>query len=309
MTFTSPKTLLICLAVSASLPHGAAAQEGHPRRARAMSLTHETAAVWLEDDRVWIPSTGIDYVSACVGRCLPIVERRACEPPECPGHGTLLVAAGALGSIDDFPDDIDDFEAELEAMRADGELAAIAGSFGRHPDHDLDEDDGGGALVTLSIGGIVASQSRGDALFGGIGSAGLVYRLDVDEAFADPEGDGGFFATMLGDRFGIETRVRVFSEPGAQRLTYGIGGAFVLENRVEGSMWQVPSVLGLFLPELGAFTRDGRTSFYAGFGLPMKIFATRSVGIQVRAEVLVVSKLEDDAAGALLSLSLQGALQ
>ena len=309
MTWAREAKLWVCLAALAALPSVAAAEEGHPRRARAISLTDETAAVWLEDDRGWIPSTGIAHVSLCVGRCLPIVERRACEPPECPGHGTLLVAAGALGSIDDFPDDIAGFEDELNAMRPDAELAAVAFAFGRHPDHDRDEDDGGGLGLALSIGGIVASESRGDALFGGVGSAGLVYRLDTDEDFADPEDDGAFFATLLGDRFAIEARVRVFPEPGAQGLTYSVGGAIVLENRVAGSMWQVPSVVGLLLPELGAFTRDGRTSFYAGFGVSVKILATRSVGIELRPEVLAVSELSDDGAGALLSLSLRGVVQ
>ena len=285
--------------------------DAHPRRAVAMAVMNETPAVWIADDRGWIPASGVEPVSLCVGgRCRPIVERRECAAPECPGPGTLLIASGPLGSVDDFPDDVEGFAEELESLRDDAVLGQLSPSFGQHPDYDpdRDEDDGGGLSFTFSLGGVVASESRGAALLGGMGTAGIVVRFDTDEAYADPD-DAPPFATLVGDRFGLEARVRVFPEPGTQELTYSIGGALVMENRIAGSMFQVPGLVSLLLPELGTFVRGGRSSLYAGWGFPLKVFGTRALGVQVRAEVLVVADFEGDRAGSLMSLSIQGGLQ
>jgi hypothetical protein len=283
----------------------------HPRRASFMSLQGDAPGVWIADDRVWVPSVPPNAVSVCAGgRCLPIAETLECEPPECPGRGTLVVAAGPLGSIDDFPDDPEAFDEELQAMRADPGLATVAGNFGAHPDYDADEDDGSGMHPSFALGVAAASQSRGAALVGGAAAAGFLYHFDTDEGYASSD-DGSFFATMFGDRLGFEVRARAFYDRDAEGdpFSYAIGGAIVLDNRVAGSMFQVPSFLGLLLPELGVFVRGERPSFYGGMSFPVKAFATGAFALELRATALLVAVFENDQAGALLSLSMQGVLQ
>lgn len=304
----------MAVALAMAIPMGtASAQDSHARRARVMAVIGEAPAVWLEDDRVWVPNLSIDAISVCAaGQCRPIIERNDCEVPDCPGPGIVLVAAQDLGSIDDFPDDLEDYNDELNAMRADSVLAQLAGSFAGHPDEYRDDDSGDGLGLSVSVGAVAMSYASEDWFWGGRASVGLLYKFDTDENYAD-SGDGSFFATMIGDRFGLEARARFLVDPagqGAEQLAYSIGGALTLENRVGGSMFQVPSVLGAILPELGVFVRDGDPRFYGGFAFPVKMYATGAFAVEARASLLIVSSFqEDDSSQGILSLSFSGVLQ
>jgi hypothetical protein len=291
----------------------AAAQDAtapHPRRARAMYLSQDHPAVLLDDDRVWIPS-GLDQpLSVCAGaRCAPVDRSESCEAPDCPGVGARVILRSAIASIDGFPTGREGFEAETQAMRVDAVLSQLSGYFGSHPDGSGGggSSDAEGFSLFGAFGGAIATFDGGGGAFaGGTGTIGLRFAIDGDDVW-----DSRMLETLFGDRFTLSLRGSYLLATRGQSggFVTTIGGSFEAENRVDDSAFQVPALLGVIVPEMGALFRDDlRATFYARWAVPIKVCFSRSAGLEIRPSV-TVTEAPTGGAESIIAVELGGFVQ
>jgi hypothetical protein len=275
------------------------------RRGRILTLQAETVGVLVADDRVWVPTMPGSPVSVCGPRqCLPIAETETCETPACPGSGTLVIAEGDLGDVDAFPDDPEDFNAEVNAMRSDQVLATIAGYFGS-----LSEDEDEGIDFVASIGAVATTLGDGGGLLPGADGT-IGFRIAV----ADDDGDwDGLEQSLIGDRFRFEIHGFAVFDTGDQApgAIQAVAFRTTLRNRVSETILEVPTLLGLALPELGVIFRDERAAFYAGFNIPFRVHTeeTADFGFEVDARIGLAAWGEEEGSPVLVSVSLRGGFE
>jgi hypothetical protein len=273
------------------------------RRGRILTLQAESVGVLVADDRLWIPAMPSAPISVCGGRqCLPIAETETCEAPECPGPGTLVIAEGDIGDVDGFPDDPEDFNAELAAMRADSVLGTLAGYFGS-----MEVGTAEGVDFVFSIGAMAASTGDGGGLLPGpTGTIGFRLAIDDDE-WEDLE------QSLVGDRMRFEIHGFAVFDTGDQPPGAIQGIAFMptLRNRVEDTVIEVPTLLGVVLPELGVIFRDEKAAFYAAFALPLRVFVgpNADFGFEVDARFGIAAWDESVGNNFLMSLSMRGGFE
>ena len=97
----------------------------------------------------------------------------------------------------------------------------------------------------------------------------------------------------------------------AQTLrTHGsIGLALEASNRVQDSMLELPTLLGMAVPEMGAAWDDGSApGFYVRWSIPVRIFLGEAAGLEVRSAVSVVD-VPGDGTEAIATLQLGGFLR
>lgn len=275
------------------------------RRGRILTLQAETVGVLIADDRVWVPTMPDSPVSVCGPRqCLPIAETETCETPACPGSGTLVIAEGDLGDVATFPDDPEDFNAEVNAMRNDPVLATIAGYFGS-----LSSDEDEGIDFVASIGAVATTLGDGGGLLPGADGT-IGFRIAVGD---DDEGWNELEQSLIGDRFRFEIHGFAVFDTGDQTpgAIQAIAFRATLRNRVSETILEVPTLLGLVLPELGAIIRDERAAFYAGFNIPFRVHTEESAdfGFEVDARIGLAAWREEGASPVLVSVSLRGGFE
>lgn len=259
-----------------------------------------TPAVLVSETAVWAPQLSAEPLSICVaGRaCVPVASRETCETPACPGGGTRLVAATPIADVDDFPDSLDDWKEEIEAMRQDAMLAPLLASYvGTHPDDhsdpvrwltDEDEEEALAELRFAVIGGGLASQGVG---FAGVEvAAGMRYVFNVDGDYDDDGQD--VLDTAIGDSIALELRLAVHDIPNAQgdgavatSLGMGLSGA----NVMDGGRFRIASVISAVVPELGVFFRpDYDAAFYMRMSFPIAWALSNTVALELRPSLTLV---------------------
>jgi hypothetical protein len=278
----------------------ASAQDAHPRRAYAkFLLSADAPAVLVAPDRAWVPNVQPEQVlSLCDahGRCRPVVERTTCEPPACPGFGPLLRVRGEVADVDEYPDGLESFIEEGDAVFADPVLAPLAGWRGSHPDANAgplhwvtDEREGFG--WELDLHGAFGFASRLGAVAGGTASFGLRISTEEDDSYDMDDSEDDVLDSLLGDHFGLDVRTHVLrtldeQDPGT---IVGVGVAPSAWNGVGEGRLRVPTYLSLALPEMGGIGGAGRrAAFYVGWNLPVSILLSDSVALDARASLYIV---------------------
>jgi len=283
-----------------ALPATASAQQPHPRRARIMFvLASDAPAVFVAPDQVWSGPVSQPPVSVCGRRgCARVVDRGSCETPACPGGGERLVLEREVADVDDFPEDLEDWKAELDAMAEDPELAGLLSQYrGSHPDDGRDppgwrNDDHDELQWELSFGPSVATASDvWQVAAGGTFGIGFRYAIEYD-SYEEDEDFGGFFQTVFGDTFGADLRVHVHAGTRAQDPDWmvAVGVAPVMLNAVGDGRFRVPALpYGLVVPELGVIAREDRpAAFYVGWNLPVAYLVSDDLGLEARGTVMMV---------------------
>ncbi len=303
------RTALLVAFFLSALPASASAQAS--RTAHVLSLAAETPAVVVARDRVFTPADPTGVLSACAGnRCAPVRSSEICNVPRCPGAGYVLALESPISDASDFPTDRDGFNHAMDVLRQDPALAAIAWSFGAHPDPGY---GGGGSSLSFigpshwlwelgayGIGGVVGSNGVGFA--GGELSVGFRYVWS-------PRGDDEMLALFFGDSVGIDLRTRVVDFMPVQGgetwgLTVGLAPAMAYASR--DAIFRIPTLYSCLVPEAGlALRQNGDAAAYIGWSLPVAFLITRELGIEARASVLLIDDwLPGDDVEALVSFGL-----
>lgn len=274
----------------------------HPRRAEVTFLMQPAVpAVLVSETDVWAPQLPGEPLSICVPghACVPVARRETCEVPLCPGGGARLVAATPLAEIDDFPDSLDDWKQEIDAMRQDSALTSILASYvGTHPDDhsavpvewvtDDDEEEVGAEFRLGLLGGGLTSQ--GVWFAGAEVSAGMRYFFHDDDEYDDDSLD--VLDTAIGDSIELALRVAVHDIPNAQgegAVATSLGFALSGANVIDGGRFRIASVLSAVLPEIGVFFRpDFDAAFYMRMSFPIAWAASSTVALELRPSMTLV---------------------
>lgn len=311
MTNLSWPALLVFLSTAAFSPV-ARADDAHPRRARAMSLSATEPAVLVGADRAWVPDTGRgDPLSICAGeRCRPVLAIERCDVPRCPGAGRLVIARDRIADVSDYPTDRDGFHRERDAIAADPELAGLAGWLGyvpetprtppprwSHRDEELHWE--------LSVGVGAAYLAHTDVGTGIVTAAGGV-RFLVDWGSDDDE---AFFGVLFGSSVGADLRVTVIPNlrgQTADEFAVAIGLAPALGMTPDGEPFRLPSVYGVLIPEFGIALRgDMEPAFYAQWSAAAAFLLDEHVGLEARASFMLIDDwVPGDAVEGIVGISL-----
>lgn len=308
---TSGLFLLACC-----LPALAHADE--PSRAgRALWLDGAAEGVWVSARGLYTPHDAARALSVCGDRCSPIVERRTCAPPECPGQGALLVAGEDIASVAPFPQDYAGYVRAVDALRTDPRLADLAAHFGAHPEHAARREQEareaeareretrrygesvrwvsrhrGGERLELSLLGSLAALTETRGSFAGLtATASFVHLLGERDASED-NSESVILGMAFGDVVGGELRVhwlsRLDAAPEAEWIV-AVGLAPVMVNRFERSVVRLPTYLGLLAPELGVILRADRDpAWYAAWSAPVSLLVTHDVAVDLVARLFVI---------------------
>lgn len=308
---STPRTraaLLVCLCLLVASPLPASAQGGAARVGRLMSLTAEAPAVWLGPDRVFGPA-GAEVISACASRCAPIVSHTACAPLACPASGAVYRVATPVARVSDWPTDVGGYTRELDALRADGRVAALG--LSGHPDERawrearredearraegprwVTEHRERGDRLELSIGAAVATllETPGSWV-GGTMAADWIFlhrARDSDER----DSDDSLIDAMVGDQIGASLRAHFLHRvDGGQEAEWiaavGVGDAFY--NRYERSVLRLPSFSSIVAPELGVILRSDRdATWYIAWDAPVSILLDHDVALDITPRLFIV---------------------
>jgi len=298
------------------------AQVPHPRHAEVTFLMQAPIAVVLvSPTEAWAPQLPAEEpLSLCVSghACVPVAARETCEVPHCPGAGARLVAAAPVADVDDFPESLDDWKEEIDALRADPTLAPLLGYVGAHPDAnppdvgwvtEENEDEPHLELRAGLLAGGLATQGAGSA--GGELAVALRWAFHADSDSDDDDLD--VLDTVLGDGLALELRASTEAMPDAQgdmRMATSVGAAFVASNVVDGGRFRVPTLMTFAAPEMGVFFRpDHAAAFYFRMQLPFAYAVSNGLAVEVRPSItLVDSWIEGDKAEVLFELSVSALL-
>jgi hypothetical protein len=305
MTPPSRFALLVSLCL-VLLPLHASAQEA-PRAGRVLFGLTENPAVFVGPDRAWIlGSEGDALPTALCGPvlCRPVVRAEACVAPRCPGMGRLVYASERVHDVRDFPTDREGFGRAQTALYAEPSLAPLMSYLQPHPE-------------PAPAPPRPARYSHGTedwwhlelALAGGIGTGMIHISAPMWEASAflslhfSPRGmDDEGLDLIMGSQVGAELRLRVIGNITGQSesdvaVFIGLGGAF---GYADGNdVWRVPPLYAWVFPEFGVVVRSDRVppAWYAGWSWPVTFLVDDHVGLEARANLLLIDDWypEDDA--------------
>lgn len=320
-----------------------AARADPPSRAgRALWLEGELPGVWISSRALYTPLDASAALSVCAEPgCAPVGERRTCAPPECPGHGTLLVVARDVALVPPFPRDYGGYTRELDALRNDPRLASLAPHLVTHPEHAAREEQASRAReaqsreesryresvrwvsghrhrerLELSLLGSIATLAEAGGSYAGVTATGSFgFLLRERDANEDDDKDALLLGILVGDVLGAELRAHWLqrldaSQEAAWMVAVGVGP--LLANRFERSVVRLPTMMGVLMPEVGAiFRADRDPTWYVGWSAPFSFLVTHDVAIDVTPRVLVVDEwipkphpdAEDDPAEVVFMLS------
>lgn len=295
--------LALSLAVLA-LPLVARAQDPGAPHARRVEVTFllqpSAAAVLVSEHAVWAPLLPGQPLSVCAPgqRCVPVTSAETCAPPRCPGSGTLLVTRASIREdASDFPESLDDWKAEVAAMRLDPLLAPLLASYlGAHPDdHEpepvlwMDPNDDEELSYEFRAGMLAGGLAiEGAAYWGAEFMAALRYSFHGDDE-ADYDGGLSVLDTAFGDSIALEARVAVHDLSGDSRLATSLGMALSGANIMDGGRFRISSVLSAALPEMGVFFRRGfPPAFYARMSFPLAWAITNTFDLELRPSVTII---------------------
>lgn len=291
--------VLLTLTCLASLPLTASAQDPHARRGRVMYVMGDEAAVVVRPDAVWAPANTIaaDPVSVCGSSgCSRVASIEDCETPACPGGGRVLVSERSIADVDDFPEGLEEWNEEVDAMASDTVIGQLVGSYrGTHPDEGREPDgwrnaDHEGWEWELSYGPAIATPS--DTWHTAMGATISIGFRGILEAGAIDDDIDGFWETVFGDTYGADLRLRVLRGIDDQSSDWmvSVGIAPVIYNAVGEGRLRLPALpYGLAVPELGVVTRSGRpAAFYVGWSAPLAVLVTDDLGISLNANAMLV---------------------
>lgn len=272
----------------------ASTSSGSPRRAHTLSLTEApSAAVLVGASRAWIPSGVAVPLSVCGASCHPVVETRACEAPECPGTGTLLITGERIADVGDFPRDRDGWNAERMRLAADPELASIAWALGTHPDpppppprplrflRSPHPTLGWELHVEGAIGAIVENGTPIGTVSASVGPRFMPH--DIDEPLD----------VMYGNIHGLDAHATLAygldgQHPDDYLVLVGLAPAFgyaLPDERV-----RLPSAFAFLAPELGAALSSSRApTYYFAWHLEGALLVDEHVGVDVRGDLVILA--------------------
>lgn len=297
---TSPARLFalpFVLALTAlALPGPASAQE--LRAGRVLIGLTESPAVFVGPDRAFILGAESDPLpTALCGPvlCRPVVRAEACAAPRCPGSGRLVFASERVLEVSDFPTDREGFGRAQAALYAEPSLAPLTPYFQPHP-----EPAPHPARPPRYSYGTEDWWHFELALAGGIGTGMIHISAPMWEASAflslrfQPRGmDDEGLDLIMGSQVGAELRVRVIGNITGQSerdlaVFIGIGGAFGYAEA--NDVWRIPPLYAWIFPEFGVVVRSDRVppAWYAGWSLPVTFLVDEHVGLEARANLLLV---------------------
>ncbi|RLB52310.1 MAG: hypothetical protein DRJ42_15235 [Deltaproteobacteria bacterium] len=284
----------------------AESQAPSPRRATGMTVDANLPAVLLEDDVAWEPHRV--PLSVCTAtRCAPVVDHERCTVPTCPGPGNLLRLGQSVGDVSSWPTSVGGFNEEIAELTRDPHFSGISYAFGYHPDLDDDGDDDEGVFLHTGLLATAGTLGAGGgALLGATGSIGVLVAARGERLYDNERMHETLF---FGDRMRLMVRGGYLAALSSQSTDFiaNLGLAFEAENRIEGSAWAVPTLISVFIPELGATFREGASpGFYARFSMPIRLHVTKRAGIELRFSVTAVERIDDQGVEGLLTFSLGG---
>lgn len=285
----------------------------------------EVPAVLVGPDRAWMPmGDATNAIALCNARgsCAPIVERRTCTPPECPGGGALVRAERVISRVGEYPEDLEDWTAENESLNTDPLLAPLLGYRGSHPDSSLPPvhwitEEREGVSFELGAHGLFAAITRSGVAMGGDLSIGLRVVGGEDSSYElDSDVDDDLLDSLVGDYFGLDFRLHVLRDTGASAQDpddeiVAVGVAPYAWNAIGAGRVRVPSLLSATLLEMGGIGGGGHpAAFYFGWNYSVAIQASDEVAFEARASLFIIDGwIEGNGSDALFQIALGGTLR
>lgn len=151
-------------------------------------------------------------------------------------------------------------------------------------------DDEGLHLEISHTVGMGAILTEDPPYFAGTLEVALMAYLPRDVA-----GDSGdeqvAWGLLVGDSVGLAPRAMVIANgsQSAAPWAVAVGAGLVFHNRILGSEFRVPTLLGLLMPELGAiFRASTATAFYISWEVPFCIRLDRHAALDVSFRVYAI---------------------
>lgn len=136
---------------------------------------------------------------------------------------------------------------------------------------------GGGASPQAAVSESVRASVRYARGYFGPRSIGL--RVDATPYMVEAMGH-----LLLGNEFGLGISAHAIQSEGEDFVAFGVQPTLSLtrESRVGAEWLRSPSLIGLYLPELGFVVgRDGGTRLRAGFAVPLTLRLRRNLGLSI----------------------------
>jgi hypothetical protein len=270
--------------------------EVNPRRASLECDGQHMAAILIAPDTAWTDARcngKPTQVCSIDGSCAAVLGAMGCRLTKlpCPDHGTRIVLSRALTNVTEWPSDVDESEALIDALRRDPEIAALFHDHYRHAS----------PRITW---GVPEGDPSLEHRFGVWGyelsaSAGALQRHRDSPALGTEVGFAGVWAGhgelpgawASGISHGFHVRAGVYS-PETRVIVFAGIDAYNLVGPFDASSMRVPSLLGVILPEAGYCLTPAR-SFVLRWTAPFSMLLTQYLALDIRTSVGILYTTPD----------------